>query len=458
MLPQTLNTTRIYKTVAIAVVFVAAVFVFTGFFAAPAYAQDVPAEDLFGTEDLDQNLQLSGIDIRVVIAKIIRAVLGLLGIMALSIILYAGFTIMTSGGNEQKVEAGKKILVNGVIGLAIVLSSFAIVQFVISSLDRAIRQGGGGLDQAQRVRLDAFQGSAGLGRIIVDHYPFRGQTSVPRNARIVITFAEAIDPTTLIFDHNGNGTIGDCEEDDVFSWEDDCDHLKQQAFKIFESTDEPIASLLAEDMVASAALANYDNEGNVRSFTIRPFDNIGSAEEEVWYTVYVTNDVELAAPGEGGDSAGADASVSVILKGVGDKKIQVLKAVREITGLSREDFAEKLSTSARIVTAAMMQHWEEGKQIIPLDTFNKAKRIALNKKIGARFLRRHREYLGKTQEELAEMLDPENPHMRSSIANWETGVACVPEDILLKVKRLAREDAGVRFAGLRGLCETTQTE
>ncbi len=48
-----------------------------------------------------------------------------------------------------------------------------------------------------------------------------------------------------------------------------------------------------------------------------------------------------AAPGAGAEAAQeADAEVSVILTACGDKKIQVLKAVREITGLGLKEAKE----------------------------------------------------------------------------------------------------------------------
>ena len=76
-------------------------------------------------------------DIRLVIARVIRAALGLLGIIALVIILYGGYVYMTAAGNEEKVAQAKKILINGVIGLMIILASLSIVQFILSKLQEA---------------------------------------------------------------------------------------------------------------------------------------------------------------------------------------------------------------------------------------------------------------------------------------------------------------------------------
>ena len=73
-------------------------------------------------------------DIRVTIAKIIRAALGLLGILAVAIVVYAGFLWMTSGGVPEKIDTAKKTLLSAAIGLVIILSAYAIASFVINAL------------------------------------------------------------------------------------------------------------------------------------------------------------------------------------------------------------------------------------------------------------------------------------------------------------------------------------
>ena len=73
-------------------------------------------------------------DIRVTVAKLIRVALGLLGIIAVLIVLYAGFVWMTSGGVPEKIDKAKKTLIAGFIGLVIIMSSYAIASFVINAL------------------------------------------------------------------------------------------------------------------------------------------------------------------------------------------------------------------------------------------------------------------------------------------------------------------------------------
>lgn len=101
----------------------------------PVLAQQVPLDP---TDPLYlKPAQATGLgqkDIRVTVAEIIRVAMGLLGIVAVVIILIGGFTWMTAGGNEEKVGEAKKWIFAGIIGLAIILSAYALATFVINSL------------------------------------------------------------------------------------------------------------------------------------------------------------------------------------------------------------------------------------------------------------------------------------------------------------------------------------
>ena len=81
-------------------------------------------------------------DVRVTIARIIRVAMGLLGIIAVVVILIGGFTWMTAGGNEEKVGEAKKWIFAGITGLQIVLSAYAIASFVINQLVTATTKAG----------------------------------------------------------------------------------------------------------------------------------------------------------------------------------------------------------------------------------------------------------------------------------------------------------------------------
>ena len=73
-------------------------------------------------------------DIRVTVASIIKTAMGLLGIVAVVIILIGGFKWMTAGGNDEQTGEAKKWIFSGVIGLAIILSAYALATYIINSL------------------------------------------------------------------------------------------------------------------------------------------------------------------------------------------------------------------------------------------------------------------------------------------------------------------------------------
>ncbi len=69
-------------------------------------------------------------DPRVTIATIIRAALGVIGIIFLVLTLYAGGLWMMSGGNEEQITKAKNTLKASIIGLIIVISAYSITIFI----------------------------------------------------------------------------------------------------------------------------------------------------------------------------------------------------------------------------------------------------------------------------------------------------------------------------------------
>jgi len=97
-----------------------------------ALAQD-PSETNFGLDNLT-NIQLGTNTLPETISIFINIILGFLGIVAFIIILLGGFKWMTSGGDEEKIGEARKLMGAGVVGMAIVLASWAIASFVIAQL------------------------------------------------------------------------------------------------------------------------------------------------------------------------------------------------------------------------------------------------------------------------------------------------------------------------------------
>jgi large subunit ribosomal protein L7/L12 len=76
------------------------------------------------------------------------------------------------------------------------------------------------------------------------------------------------------------------------------------------------------------------------------------ALEEAWdVTAAAPVAVAAAAPAGGGDAGGADAqsSFDVVLASAGDKKIQVIKAVRELLGLGLKEAKELVDSAPKSV-------------------------------------------------------------------------------------------------------------
>lgn len=90
----------------------------------------------FGTDYLS-SVGLGTQDIRTTIVNILRVVYGLLGVITLVLIVYAGFIWMTSQGRQDAIARAKKIIINAVIGLLIIVMAAAITEFIFNKIKEA---------------------------------------------------------------------------------------------------------------------------------------------------------------------------------------------------------------------------------------------------------------------------------------------------------------------------------
>ncbi|OGL72582.1 hypothetical protein A3C96_02575 [Candidatus Uhrbacteria bacterium RIFCSPHIGHO2_02_FULL_60_10] len=104
----------------------------TSLVALPAMAQNTANVD-FGLNQAE-GFGLSQKSLPETVTTIIRAFMGLLGLLAVILILYGGFKWMTSQGEPEKVEEAKKIIISGIIGLVIIASAYGIASYVINTL------------------------------------------------------------------------------------------------------------------------------------------------------------------------------------------------------------------------------------------------------------------------------------------------------------------------------------
>lgn len=84
----------------------------------------------FSVESIGSQIGLGNADLKTTVINILNLALGLLALVAVVMIIIGGFTWLTAGGNEEKVDKAKKIISAAVIGLIIVLLAWAVVIFV----------------------------------------------------------------------------------------------------------------------------------------------------------------------------------------------------------------------------------------------------------------------------------------------------------------------------------------
>ncbi|WKZ24786.1 MAG: hypothetical protein QY321_04220 [Patescibacteria group bacterium] len=68
------------------------------------------------------------------IGSIIAVILSLLGILFLILMLYGGYNWMTAAGDEEKVKKAGSTIRSAVIGLIIVIASYAVSVFVVARI------------------------------------------------------------------------------------------------------------------------------------------------------------------------------------------------------------------------------------------------------------------------------------------------------------------------------------
>ncbi len=262
--------------------------------AAPPAGGSAGATVQAGLQVVEQPLGLASTDIRVIIGRIVRVLLGLLGLILVILILYAGVLWMTAGGNEEQIVNAKKIIKNATIGLIIILSAYAIVLFVMRMLGIGTGTDGSANGDLLSQNTQSFIGSGALGGIIKDHYPNRDQSDVARNTKIILTFRKPIKISSFVTNSNGSkdaagqDIFGDCINiGPAMNWKNDCDALILDEKHILiqrSDTKTPISG--------AAVLANYQN-GKAYTVVIRPYDYLGDSTTKVPYTVHLGPEMRL---------------------------------------------------------------------------------------------------------------------------------------------------------------------
>jgi hypothetical protein len=81
-------------------------------------------------------------DPREIIGNIIKAILSIVGSLALLMFVYGGVLWITSFGEAKRIEKGKTIITWAVLGLALIAAAYVIVNAVINGLTTGSATGG----------------------------------------------------------------------------------------------------------------------------------------------------------------------------------------------------------------------------------------------------------------------------------------------------------------------------
>ncbi len=69
----------------------------------------------------------------IIIGKIVNVVLGIVGILALIQFIRAGLSLLTAGGNPEKVKSGWKRMLWTAVGMLVIFSSAILTNFVLNT-------------------------------------------------------------------------------------------------------------------------------------------------------------------------------------------------------------------------------------------------------------------------------------------------------------------------------------
>ena len=241
----------------------------------------------FGINEVNNTIVLQqASDPRVIIARVIQIALSLLGLIALILVIYAGVLWMTSNGDEDKITRAKQILKNGIIGLVIILSSWAITTFILSKFINAV-----GSTQTNNFNTntpgtftDPGFGAAGSCSV-ASFYPENNQTDVARNSSIIITFKENIKSNSVCMDAGGAACdCGTTVNGKV------CNKINPQTIRIFKTDLGDGGTCPGANANVTDVASNISSDG--KTLTLSPLAYLGDASKNISYTVKISNSLK----------------------------------------------------------------------------------------------------------------------------------------------------------------------
>jgi hypothetical protein len=84
-------------------------------------------------QDFGGSVGLGTADLKTTVVNAVSWALGVLALVAVVFIIVGGFQWLTAAGNEERVELAKKTISSAVVGMVLVLMSWAIVTFIVNT-------------------------------------------------------------------------------------------------------------------------------------------------------------------------------------------------------------------------------------------------------------------------------------------------------------------------------------
>lgn len=240
----------------------------------------------FGTEEVASTISLTQSDPREIIGRIIQIALSFLGVIALLLIMYAGFLWTTSNGDEDKISQAKQILKNAVIGLIIILSAWGITTFILTKLFGATNGNtGSSVSYANKNSL-INSGVGAIGSCTIETvYPENNQTDVARNSSIIVTFKELAAADSICINAAGNS----CSCDNT----DNCNKLNPESIRIYKTD---LGDACADDNCpstnANITEVNVSLSSDGKTIILTPLAYLGDPAQNIWYSVKISNNLK----------------------------------------------------------------------------------------------------------------------------------------------------------------------
>ncbi len=248
----------------------------------PAFAQ----LDSSNLTDVGTAGGFSTVSAPIIIARVIRVFLGTLGIIFTILVLWSGWIYMTAQGDDTKIKKAKDILKNGIIGMIICIFSYTITTYILNRILEAA-----GLGSTSTSVLDDYteplSGSLGAG-IIESHYPERYALEIPRNTRIMVTFKEEIDPSTIISGYDSTIPYGGTSSLTGLSQSTD---ILQTSVLIYPTATDADPTTTGEEAALTATEVTVTFNEDHTIFVFDPVELLGNAEDDTNYTIVLTDDI-----------------------------------------------------------------------------------------------------------------------------------------------------------------------